>query len=94
MRKFSLVLCAWVLLNVLGSGLWAQSNRATITGTITDPTGAVIAEVDVAATNAETGLVTKALSNEVGIYSVLNLPPGTYEVGFSKRGFRSVTFSR
>jgi len=93
MRQLNLLLCACIL-QLFSIGLWAQSNRATITGTVTDPTGAVIADVEAVATNIDTGVATKAQSNEVGIYSILNLPPGTYSVLFSKRGFRSVDYPR
>jgi len=73
---------------------WAQGNRATVTGTVVDSSGALLGEVEVRATNVETGISTVAQSNDRGIYSVLNLPPGTYAVHFSKSGFKPVDYSR
>lgn len=68
----------------------AQVNRATITGTVTDPSGAVIAGVEVSAANAETNILTTAVSNENGIYVMPNLPPGIYTLTFQKAGFKKV----
>ena len=72
---------------LLGSLIWAQANRATITGTVTDSTGAVVIDVEVTATNAGTGVVTKTVTNQDGIYVLPNLPPGQYSVEFRKDGF-------
>src|SRR6185437_16004638 len=76
------------------SHAWAQSNRATITGTVTDQSGAVVVGAQVIAKNSDTGVQTKTVSNGRGIYSVLNLPPGTYDISVSKEAFKSVEFSR
>ncbi len=92
MRKLTWILCISVL-HLVSVGLWAQSNRATIIGTISDPSGAVVEGVEIVATNLETGVVTKAHSNDVGIYSIPNLPPGTYSLEFRKPGFRPVDYS-
>ena len=70
----------------------AQANRATITGTVTDSSGAVVAGAQIIARNIETGVETKTLSNNQGIYSVLNLPPGTYALTVAMTGFRPVEF--
>lgn len=70
--------------------IWAQANRATITGIVTDPTGAVVAGVDVTATNTDTNVPTKTVSNGDGIYVVPNLFPGPYKVTFEKTGFETL----
>src|SRR5262245_1478869 len=70
--------------------LWAQTDRATITGTVTDPAGALIPGVTVTATNVGTGVRTNTVTNETGIYSLLNLPIGSYSVTFSKDGFKKL----
>lgn len=70
--------------------LLAQGNRASITGIITDPSGAVVQGAEVTAKNLGTGLETTSLSNNDGIYSILNLFPGTYSLTFSKTGFRTI----
>lgn len=69
---------------------WAQSNRGTITGTITDVSGAVIENVDVVATLTTTGVDFKAVSNNLGYYSLTALPPGSYQVAFRKTGFKDL----
>jgi Carboxypeptidase regulatory-like domain/TonB dependent receptor len=70
--------------------LWAQTDRATISGTVTDSTGAVIPGVTVTATNIATGVRTNAITNQTGIYSLLNLPIGRYSVSFVKLGFQTL----
>src|SRR5215467_736330 len=66
------------------------SGSGTITGTLTDPSGAVVPGGDVSITNTDTGIERKTTSNEAGIYNVTFLRPGHYEVGASKTGFTSV----
>ncbi len=74
----------------MANPLDAQGNRASITGTITDSSGAVVQGADVTATNLGTHEVTRSVSNSDGIYSVLNLFPGNYSVSFSKTGFKPI----
>jgi len=66
---------------------FAQSDRASITGTVKDASGAVITGVQVTATNDATNQETTAQSNTQGLYSLLNLPIGQYTIKFSKPGF-------
>ena len=70
--------------------LWAQGNRAIITGTIVDSSGGTVAGAEVTAENTGTGLTSRSVSNRAGIYSLLNLPPGNYSVQFRKGGFKPV----
>lgn len=67
-----------------------QSDHATITGTVTDTSGAVLPEVQVTATNLGTAIRYKAVSNDLGFYSLLNLPVGSYAVQFDKQGFKAL----
>lgn len=81
---FSLILfCACIAVG--------QDNRASIKGTITDTSGAVMAGVDVTARNVDTNVETKTVSNADGIYLLLNLPPGTYTLTFRTTGFKEIT---
>lgn len=91
-KTFALPIIWLVVVLILTGALWSQANRATITGTVTDSSGAVVGGVEVTATNIETGIVTDTVSNDVGVFSVLNLPPGSYSVAFKKAGFKSVSF--
>jgi Carboxypeptidase regulatory-like domain/TonB dependent receptor len=70
----------------------AQVDVATINGTITDSSGAIIPNVDVTATNIETGRLFPGRSNEVGNYQITNLPLGHYALRFERASFR--TFER
>ena len=73
-----------------GPGAIAQVNRATITGTVTDSSGAVVAGAEVTATNTGTNVPTKTVSNGDGIYVIPNLFPGPYSVEFKKDGFETL----
>jgi carboxypeptidase family protein len=88
MNKACLFVCL-VVLSFAGS-LYAQANRATITGTVTDTSGALMPGVNVSATNVDTGVVTASVTNNDGIYTIPNLFPGTYSLQFKKDGFRAV----
>ncbi|WP_263368733.1 carboxypeptidase regulatory-like domain-containing protein [Edaphobacter bradus] len=70
--------------------LSAQANRASITGTITDSTGAVVADVEVMAMNVDTNIPTAAVSTGNGIYVIPNLFPGRYALEFKKNGFETL----
>jgi hypothetical protein len=85
-RAAMLGLCLHLL---LGGALWAQVNRGTITGTVKDMTGAIVPDVTINVTNVETGSKYVGITNELGIYSVLDLPIGNYSVQFSRQGFKS-----
>jgi hypothetical protein len=65
----------------------AQTTSGQIAGTITDSSGAVIAESQVELTNQATGVQRRAVTDSNGHYSVPELQPGIYEVSVSKEGF-------
>jgi hypothetical protein len=78
-------------LNICSSKpLAAQVAGATLSGLITDSSGAAIANASVAIKNIETGEVREVPSNYEGIYSAPNLLPGTYQVSASAAGFTKV----
>jgi len=68
----------------------AQANRATITGTVTDTSGALVSGADVTATSTETNIPSKTVSNQDGIYTIPNLAPGKYSVEFKRDGFETL----
>ena len=92
MKQIGERVCVRILLLALfglfaAHGAWAQANRATITGTVTDSTGAVVPGVTVTVTNLGTNVATTSVSNGDGIYVVPNLFPGQYSVTFARDGF-------
>jgi hypothetical protein len=66
----------------------AQTDRGTITGTVTDPTGAVIANAPIEAKNTGTGQVYPVTSTATGNFTIVQLPPGTYELSANVQGFK------
>src|ERR1041385_6670308 len=72
---------------VLSSSLFAQSNRGTVTGTVSDSTGALIPGVEVVLTNTETGAKSDTVTTGTGNYTLLQLPVGTYTLTVEKTGF-------
>lgn len=68
--------------------LFAQSDRGTIIGTVTDPSGAVIVGATVSATNKATGLSTRVTTTTAGTYTIPSLQIGPYEVAVEQSGFK------
>src|SRR5215831_18095471 len=68
--------------------VFAQSDRGTITGTIGDPAGAVVAGANVQAKNVETGAPYEVASTATGNYTLSQLPAGTYELAVTVPGFK------
>ena len=80
-------LISLVVLFSVPCDLSAQTDRATVTGTISDPSGAVVPGVQVVATNSASGLQLQTSTNALGAYSLLNLPIGRYTLATTKEGF-------
>ncbi len=68
----------------------ASAGTASILGVVTDPSGAVIPDVDVTVRNVDTNVARTLKSNEAGRYEAVALQPGQYEVKASKSGFASL----
>src|SRR5947209_17234132 len=68
--------------------LQAQEFRATVTGHVTDSSGAAIPKVTVQVTNLGTNEVAAAVTNNQGIYSLPFLKPGTYRLTAEVTGFK------
>jgi hypothetical protein len=85
LRKI-LVLFAFV---ALSAGItFAQAVSASITGTVTDASGAVVANSKVTITEMNTGVAHTVMSNDSGNFNLLNIPPGRYEVSVEMTGFK------
>src|SRR4029077_20190142 len=86
--------CLVVLMGTLFTALaWGQVERGTVTGVVTDPTGAVVAGANVSLRSVNTNLVTKTESSSAGIYYLPSLPPGRYELRVEHSGFRPAIVS-
>ncbi|HJT88390.1 MAG TPA: carboxypeptidase-like regulatory domain-containing protein, partial [Bryobacteraceae bacterium] len=68
---------------------FAQSDRGTITGTVSDPAGAVVAAAAVQARNEATGVQYTAATTATGNYTVEQLPVGTYDLSVTVPGFKT-----
>lgn len=86
---------AWAFLLAFGIGLMllasptthAQSIFATLSGTVSDSTGAVVSGAKVSITNTATGIALQLITNKDGYFSATQLPVGTYDVSVQAKGF-------
>jgi len=78
-----------VLLAALAVPAFAQETRATLTGQVTDGTGAIIPHAQVTATNMDTGVKNSIQSNNAGDYTIPFLIPGRYQVSVTMAGFKN-----
>jgi len=83
-RFAALLLCVLLFVGVLS----AQTGNATITGVVTDATGAVVANAPIEVKNTETGVVFRAVSTDTGNYTIPQLPIGSYELTTAVQGFK------
>ena len=91
-RLFALAVFLIALLCLAPPAL-AQGDRGTITGLITDATGAVVPNVEVIATQLETNLVFKATTTPSGVFRIPYLPAGNYKVSATLKGFKTAVVS-
>lgn len=68
----------------------AQAGRGSISGTVTDPGGAVIQGAQVVLLNHANGLTQHTVTNAAGLYNFISLNPGVYQVTASQSGFANV----
>jgi outer membrane receptor protein involved in Fe transport len=91
MRNTSkLILVVGLLVALFGARARAQYEDGSLTGTIHDATGAVVANAAVTVTNANTSIATKATTNGSGDYEVPSLRVGTYSIKAEAPGFMPV----
>jgi len=78
----------FAILATLSTFLFSQEYRATLSGRITDPQGAVMPGVKVVATQVETGSKYETVSGQDGLYTIPFLPPTSYRVTAETNGFK------
>src|SRR5260370_13786361 len=100
MRSKRVFLCGFVacriasVVVVLGPGAQytlAQTEKASISGRITDQSNAVMPDAEVELKNTDTGIVTVTKTNDQGVYVFPSLAPGNYVMNVRKQGFRTVS---
>jgi carboxypeptidase family protein len=84
------VFCLTLVLLICGANAaFAQDVTASITGTITDQSGAAIAGANITAKSVERGITYTAVTNDSGLYRISQLPIGNYELRVEKPGFQT-----
>ena len=70
---------------------FAQSDRGTITGIVTDPSSAAVAGAKIEVRNTDNGNKFDATTNTAGIFTVTSVPSGKYNVTISAPGFKTAS---
>src|SRR5947208_5484602 len=89
MSQTRFLFCFTVLLLGFVRTSYSQTTFASITGTVTDATGAIVPGATITATHGETNIKTSATSNEEGNYTIAQLKEGNYTVRTEAKGFKS-----
>ncbi len=88
-RSVALATAALLALGLAGAPRALAQNTASISGIVTDGTGAVVPGATVTVTRDETGVATQVSTNEVGTYTAAALELGQYTIEVSTPGFKS-----
>jgi hypothetical protein len=91
-RFIAFLFCAaLVMVGLCAQRTAAQTEKASISGRITDQSNAVMPDAELELKNTDTGIVTLAKTNDQGVYVFPSLPPGNYVMNVRKQGFRTVS---
>lgn len=82
-------ICAALFAGLSAGPLWAQIDVGSVSGTVKDPAGAVVANAHVTLTNQATGVTQETHSASTGTYVFPSVPPGLYTLRAEASGFRS-----
>ncbi len=88
-KHFSLRCLLVLLVAVIGFSVSTFAQQATIVGTVTDPSGAVVPNVNVTLTNVDTGKSVVIPTNDAGQYAAVDLQIGHYDVKATAAGFKA-----
>src|ERR1700687_235272 len=92
MKSWKVATAAWLLTaSAWAFPVFGQSDRGTITGTVTDSSGAVVSAATVTATNTATGAVRTTTTSDTGSYTLPELPAAPYTVAVDVAGFKAET---
>ncbi|MGH9697732.1 MAG: carboxypeptidase-like regulatory domain-containing protein, partial [Bryobacteraceae bacterium] len=78
------------LFSGLGFQAFSQIGTSTITGAVTDPTGAAVSGVKVLVVETSKNFESRSETNTDGLFRVQSLQPGTYDVSFEASGFKQL----
>src|SRR5579872_546060 len=92
LRKLCVGVVGFLIILLLPIGGMAQSTFGSITGTVSDPSGAIVPGAQVQVINEATGVVRQVKSTSAGVFNVPNLDFGVYRVRVAAKGF--TTFER
>ncbi len=88
------VVCTGLLLSLGAASAWAQAtSTGTVSGQVTDQKNALIPGVDVNLLDVATNAPRVSVTNDAGRYTFVNVSPGTYDLSFSLKGFKTVKVS-
>ena len=82
--------CACLVILLAGVSAFAQAGRGSISGTVSDPNGALLPGAEVVLLNTATGVSQHTVSSAAGLYTFISLNPGEYQVTASQSGFAKV----
>src|SRR5205085_6123769 len=85
------LLLAAVVLCAISATAFAQTSG--ISGTVSDPTNALIPGVTVTATNTATGVASTVITNDSGAYNFVTLQPGPYKLAATLQGFQTANIA-
>ena len=88
-RRVSVCLVLLGVAALIPASVWAQAYSGSLTGLVTDPSGAVVPSVAVKLTDVNKGYAYTGQTDETGRYLLRSLPPGTYRLTATAAGFKA-----
>jgi hypothetical protein len=89
LKRLNRALFGLALVALVSSSLWAQALFATLTGVVTDPSGAVVANIKVTLRNVASGDLRDTVTDSQGFYTFASVPVGGYDVTIEAPGFQT-----
>jgi hypothetical protein len=80
----------WLLLSLVANFAWAQSETATVSGQVVDPSGLNVTGAQVKLVDIDRDTSTSVTTNNTGLYTFASVRPGRYRIEISASGFRVV----
>jgi carboxypeptidase family protein len=93
MRKLTQLLLVGMAVLIAQVAIHAQTTNGSLSGTVADPSGAVVPGANVTVTNADTGAERSAISSSTGTFDFQALQPGKYTVSVEAKGFKKAVSS-